>query len=192
MRYDQQALQGFMEESFGAIVRPKKVPEMILVAEGFGLAQNLGIAGLPGRDEFLDRFSTTLGPIIYLAEDVMKDPLSFAIVLTHECTHVTQWRADKIVMPWLYATWGERRSSLEADAYAAGLAIQHQLTGQCPTTMEHIEAAVASLKTSYMLRGEDVDLARGKMMAHAVAIKNGLINVKTAQVASAWFRENAS
>lgn len=178
------AFADFMLAKYDAKIRIKSALPMQIAAVGFGVADLFGANGLPGGDEFLRRYATTVGAEIFIpAEMLGADTDDFMVLLTHECQHVAQFRKTGIAFEWWYVVDQETRARYEADAYAGGLAVDHRLGRALP---ESIDDIAPSLAASYHLRPEDVTLARGMLASHVASIADGVVNVDAARAAIRW------
>lgn len=179
----------YMEERFDcAVVAKESAPEMDAIATGFDLARFFGATGVAKGDDFKSRFTTTVGSRIYMPKPHRDDPLLFIEILTHECQHVLQFQESGLKFAWLYLAEAEARVKYEADAYAAGLAVERWLTGH--TDNNKIEWVVESLVSSYHLRAEDASLAEKMLKSHYVSIKNGIVMSKAGREAISWLNAN--
>lgn len=179
----------YMEERFDcAVVAKESAPEMDAIATGFDLARFFGATGIAKGGDFKSRFTTTVGSRIYMPKPHRDDPLLFIEILTHECQHVLQFQESGLKFAWLYLAEAEARVKYEADAYAAGLAVERWLTGH--TDDNKIEWIVDSLVSSYHLRAEDANLAEKMLKSHYASIKNGIVMSKAGREAISWLEAN--
>lgn len=74
----------------------------------------LQAVGILNADDFLTKFSTTIGNIIYLARNL--DPLQTVFVLAHEGQHVRQWYEHPFTFIVVYLQ-SAGRAALEGEAY---------------------------------------------------------------------------
>jgi hypothetical protein len=179
----------YMTKRFDCEVIPKEgAPEMDAVALGFDLARFFGATGVADGDDFKSRFSTTIGSRIYMPKSHREDPLRFIEILTHECQHVLQFQESGVKFAWLYLAKPEARVKYEADAYAAGLAVERWLLGDLDVAT--LDWIVGSLVSSYHLRASDADLAAKMLKSHFVSIKNGVVMSKAGREAISWLDKN--
>lgn len=170
---------------FYAVTRTKATAvEMMAVAVVFGVAVLFG-AGVPDTAEFLARYWTTLGPVIYR-------PTGAALgeclrVLFHELTHVVQfWRA-----PWEYVSrylTSRGRAELEAEAERAACEGWWILTGEIPADL----GAVDITRHGYALDDGHADLTRDLLEQAATSVRSGVISTDVGLAVLAWVRTNAS
>ena len=179
----------YMEERFDcSVVAKESAPEMDAIATGFDLARFFGATGVAKGDAFKTHFTTTVGSRVYMPKSHREDPLLFIEILTHECQHVLQFQESGLKFAWLYLAEPEARVKYEADAYAAGLAVERWLTGH--TDDNKIDWVVDSLVSSYHLRAEDANLAEKMLKSHYVSIKNGIVMAKAGREAISWLETN--
>jgi hypothetical protein len=191
-----------MAERFHArLVRKSDAIEMKLVAAALEAARLFG-ARLPSTDEFLTRYATTIGPMIYLPDSMWDDPRALVEVVTHECQHVRQfWRGsgDGVAGPtdrdlpggfgfgWLYLTQGEARVRFEAEAYVAGLEATVIGIGEpLPTSLEPL---VQPLEGGYALNDGEIALARGLLEVGATQVAQGVALTDAGQTAVELLRQ---
>lgn len=164
---------------FGARLRYKDVPAMRVVAAVFDVARFFG-AGVPGGDDFVRRFATTIGADVFVPRDVFaSDSDRLVELVTHECEHVAQFRADGIVMAWWYASLPEERVRYEADAVAAGLAARVALGHGLPTA----EQATPDLVRAYHVQSEDAALATDMLRSHILSLAHGVVTTEAGRCA---------
>jgi len=169
----------FARSNFGAeVVEKENAVEMKIVAFGMDIGRQFG-AGLAKSEEFMTRFTTTLGTRVYMPAATRNNPLRFISVLVHEIQHVLQFKESAVEFSWLYLNEPEARVRYEADAYAAGIAIDQWLTGRLPT--DAIESIVAGLVGAYHVRPEDADLATDILRSHMASLKSGIVMTRAAR-----------
>lgn len=174
---------------FGVEIVPKESAlEMQLVGLGMEIGRVFGM-GTATKDEFLHDITTTIGTRIYMPSSHREDPMEFMSTLTHECQHALQFKDGGIEFGILYLKEAEARVRYEADAYAAGLAIDHWFTGQIPSP-DHIEAIVQGLILSYHVRPEDAQLAADMIRSHVASLRSGVVMTRSARNAISWLNKN--
>jgi len=184
-----EAFGAYMTERFDCeVIHKENAPEMDAIALGFDLARFFGATGVAKGDAFKSHFTTTVGSRIYMPKSHRDNSLLFLEVLTHECQHVLQFRESGLKFAWLYLAEAEARVKYEADAYAAGLAIEQWLTGRINEVS--LGWIVESLVSSYHLRAADADLAAKMLKSHYVSIKNGVVMSQSAREAISWLDAN--
>lgn len=191
-----------MAERFHArLVHKSDAIEMKLVAAALEAARLFG-AQLPAADDFMTRFATTIGPMIYLPDAVWNDPVALVEVVTHECQHVHQfWHGsgdgvssatDRDLVGgfgfgWLYLTQAEARVRYECEAYAAGL--EARVIGLGDTMPMSIEPLVEPLEGGYALGDGEKTLARGLLESAATTVAQGVAMSEAGEVAVQVLRQ---
>lgn len=164
------------------IARKSQAIEMKVVGTLFDLARLVGINVPAGHD--FERFATTLGPMIYLPDGLT--PEQTVEIVTHECQHVRQFWTRGFEFLWLYLVEPEARVRHEAEAYGAGLSVQHALTGTMPT----LDDIVLPLEGGYSLAPEHVALGRLLLEQQATAIADGIVTTEAGSAALKWLRSH--
>lgn len=178
------ALAAHLLGRFYAIVRSKgDAVEMMAISVAFGVAVLFG-AGVPETSEFLTRYWTTLGPVIYRPSGaVLEDSLR---VLFHELTHVVQfWRN-----PWEYVRRylaSRGRAELEAEAERAACEGWWILTGELPADMGSVDIT----RHGYALDDGHADLTRDLLEQAATSVRAGVISTDVGLAVLAWVRAQA-
>lgn len=176
---------------FGMFRRRKSsAAEMTVIADVFGYAALFGVRGYPSRDEFLSRFVTTIGPVIYDTEQsealADTDPAAYVALYAHECTHGVQWYREPFTFPGRYlglvlnAQGGEKepRALYEAEAEGAALEVLYLLTGNIPTE----RAALARRFSAGYGFGDAELLYQDALLTGIVtSVKSGLVSSRAAQ-----------
>lgn len=178
----------FMCQHFNTKIEPKETSEIMkATALGMDLARMFGVGGLASGEDFLTRFTTTLGGTIYMPPKVREDPFQFMEVLTHECQHVAQFHKRGFDFSWLYLTEPEVRVKEEADAYAGGISVTAWLLeGFDPNW--YTDSVAESLVNSYHVAPQDADLAKQVLKSHFVSVKHGVRMSEAARVAVEWLQ----
>lgn len=187
------ALATFLLARFRAVVRPKgDAVEMQIVAAVFGVVQLFG-AGVPSSDEFLTRFWTTLGPVIYPAEGVDRSAMGAHIrVLCHELTHVVQFWRDPVDFIGRYLT-SKGRAELEAEAERGACEVWWILTGEIPADL----GAVDITRHGYALSSQPgehddhADLTRDLLEQAVTSVRAGVLSTDVGIEVAQWVRANA-
>lgn len=182
----------YMTSTFGASVSPKETSEVMkAVAMGMDLAKTFGGSGLASSDDFLNRFTTTLGSEIFMPKLVLEEAefAVYADILTHECQHVSDFHKNAIEFAWLYLSEPEARVKLEADAYAGGLSVYAWLKKGFSLDSE-VGRVVDALVSAYHVGPSDADLAREILRSHFVSLKHGIRMSQASRTALNWFEKN--
>lgn len=170
---------------YAAFVRDKDDTEIIrAVAEVFDVAAFFG-AGVPSSDEFLTRYWTTLGPVIFapkghaaLAEHLL--------VLCHELTHVVQFWRDGLGFVLRYCT-RKGRAELEAEAERAAIEVAWLLTGTLPAY-----DALAITRHGYALDEAHAQHTVNLLHTAVTSVSNGVISTDVGLEVLARLRAYAS
>lgn len=151
----------------GKLVKKQSAFEMEMIAKVFDLIRKAGVS-VPSEEDFLNRYATTLGPLVYLPDGW--DPMTRLLVGTHEFEHVAQWNhgefesdlgiPGRLDFAWLYLTNGEARVRLEQRANRAYWEVAHIGLG---LPLPEVSEACRFLEAGYALSGSDLELS--KMLA---------------------------
>jgi hypothetical protein len=187
------ALAVYLLSRFRAVVRGKgDAIEMQIIAAVFGVVQLFG-AGIPSSDEFLTRYWTTLGPVVYPPAGVDRSAMGAHLrVLCHELTHVVQfWRAPLDFVGRYLTSKG--RAELEAEAERGACEVWWILTGETPANL----GAVDITRHGYALSSQPgehddhADLTRDLLEQAVTSVRAGVLSTDVGIEAARWIRENA-
>ena len=176
------ALAEFLLKRFRAFVRPKgEAVEMQIVANALGVGALLG-AGVPTTQEFLTRWWTTVGPVIYAPAGRAEDLGGNVPVLSHELTHVVQFWRDHVMFMGRYLTpFG--RAELEAEAERSRLEVCWILWGALPS-LEDLDTT----RHGYALDDQHADLTRDLLEQAATSVASGIISTDVGLAVLTWTR----
>jgi len=151
-------LEQELVREMGAFLHDKEDNELMRgVAAAFGVARALRILpGVPMPDEFLKRYATTIGPMVFIPR--AWSPKERLLVLLHELVHVRQFYDHPIDFPILYLTSAEALARYEAQAYRTGPEAHVLLGGSIDAYTP--ESVCAGLTQGYNLVGEAGEKAR--------------------------------
>jgi hypothetical protein len=170
---------------YRALVRDKAdAYEMKVIAAVFGVATLLG-ADLPTRDDFLTRYWTTLGPIIYAPRGTTALN-THARVVFHELTHVVQFWRDPVSFVSRYLT-AKGRAELEAEAERGAIEVWWLLTGALPPSLDALDVT----RHGYALDDGHATLTRDLLDTACSAVSRGILSTDVGLAALAWLRANA-
>ena len=179
------ALAQYLIQRFRAVVRTKgDLAEITTVATVFDVARLFG-ANVPTTADFLDRFWTTLGPVIFSARGT--GPLApHARVVFHEVTHAVQfWRAPlDYVRRYLTSTG---RAELEAEAERAAIEAWWLLTGELPATRGDLDRT----RHGYALDDSHADLTVELLDTACTSVSCGVLSTDVGLYVLSWLREHA-
>lgn len=175
-------LAAHLLKRFRAFLRGKgDAVEMQAIASAFGVAVLLG-AGVPTGPDFLTRWWTTLGPVIYAPSLRVADLSNAVPVLSHELTHVVQFWRDPLGYVRRYLT-SRGRAELEAEAERARLEVCWILWGGLPSLDD-----IDTTRHGYALDDSHADLTRDLLEQAATAVQSGLISTDVGLEVLAWMR----
>lgn len=184
------ALVAHLCSRFAAVVRAKSAAEMVFVAQVFGVASLF--ARVPSASDFLTRWWTTLGPLIYAPADSAAAPEDHLRVLFHELGHVVAfWRNPFDLVHWYLTARG--RAELEAEAERGALEGWWVLTGTIPADL----AGVDVLRHGYALddgpgeHDDHADLARDLLEQAATSVRAGVLSTDVGREVATWVRQHA-
>lgn len=152
------------------------------VAAAFGVASMLG-ANVPSSDEFLTRFATTLGPVVFLPSGMPRGKRRTLLVL-HEIAHAWQFWNAPLFFPRAYLQSSERRATYEAEAERGRIEGAWLLYGELPTA----EGVGAFLEHGYACDAADVTLAQQLVDAAATAASSGHISSPVGLAVRDWMQ----
>lgn len=179
------ALARHLLSRFRAIVREKRdAREMQYTAQAFDVARLFG-AGVPSSSDFMQRYWTTLGPVIYAPPGRLSDLGASIRVLAHETGHVVDFWVNPPMFVLRYLTdFG--RAELEAHAERGALEVMWLLDGRLPSYI-----GVDVTRHGYALGEGHADLTRDLLEQAATAVASGLISTDVGIAARGWMLKNA-
>lgn len=138
------------------------------------LAELLGRMGVLDTQDFLTRYTTTLGDTIHVPFEVGsrdRDLWSQCVLCVHEHVHVEQARrwTGGLGFALQYVISSASRAAAEAEAFAAEMEMHWWWNG---TTGNVIDDALSSLR-DYLLAPKDMDFVREYLLAHKEATAEG-------------------
>ncbi len=175
------ALAQYLLTRFRAVVCTKgDLAEIAVVASVFDVARLFG-ANVPTTADFLDRFWTTLGPVIFRPRGQTDDLGERLRILAHELTHVVQFWRDSVAFLARYLT-ARGRAELEAEAERAALEVWWQLAGEAPGDL----ASVDITRHGYALDGDAADLTRDLLEVAVTSVRAGVLSTDVGIAVDAW------
>jgi len=175
------ALAQYLLTRFRAVVRTKgDMAEIATVAAVFDVARIFG-AGVPTTADFLDRFWTTLGPVIFRPRGQTDDLGERLRVLAHELTHVVQFWRDPVAFVTRYLT-ARGRAELEAEAERGALEVWWLLADAAPEDL----GAVDVTRHGYALDGAHADLTRDLLEVAVTSVRGGVVSTDVGLEVSIW------
>jgi len=184
-------LAEFLLSRFNAISYEKAGSPMEFIAAMFDVA-DLFEAGVPTGDDFLTRYWTTIGPVIFTPlglSTVLGENLR---VLSHEITHVVQFWRDGAGFMLRYLT-SRGRAELEAESERGAIETWWILTGETPTDLGSIDITRHgyALKTAPGEHDDVADLTRDLLEQAVTSVRAGVISTDVGLAVLGWMRANA-
>lgn len=176
----------YMTERFGtSVVDKKNAAEMTLVAHG------LQLLGIQSKEDFLNRFTTTLGTVIYTPFEPGRAHANMSfwdqiVICTHEHQHVVQHRRDGLGYSINYLANTASRAQYEAEAYTCNLELHHWRTGDILDG-----ASVASTLEYYGCTPQDILVCGKTLDLNAVTLLSGGIVTEASGAAIEWLDKHA-
>lgn len=182
----------YTQVAYGSEVRQKDNAAVMQIA-----ARLLDVLGIQDREQFLSRFTTTLGHTIYIPFTLGIESSRFTlwsqiVICVHEHQHIVQGDRDGwAAFDTRYLTSSSYRAGYEAEAYGANLemvAWHYKRAGVSLTEGEivtHGAQLAAGLK-HYGCTTEDIRMAQQMLMTRAQVIALGGVETESAQRAIAW------
>lgn len=175
------ALAAYLLTRFRAVVRTKgDLAEIAVVASVFDVARLFGV-GVPTTADFLDRFWTTLGPVVFRPRGQTDDLGERLRVLAHELTHVVQFWRDPADFLKRYLT-ARGRAEIEAEAERGALEVWWLLADAAPEDL----GAVDVTRHGYALDGTHADLTRDLLEIAVTSVRAGVLSTDVGLEVSAW------
>ena len=176
------ALVAHLKDETGAVIREKRqASEMRALAQVFG-AVHLVQAGLPTSDDFMRRFTTTLGPVVYPSLELATSPMRH-LVYVHEFAHVKQFWNEPISFPVLYLSDIEYRAGKEAQAIHSELEVYHWLTGKIPEKLTDLPRGLAY---GYAFSEAELLFAQRLLEVGMTMLVNGVYSTEVGIIAEKW------
>jgi hypothetical protein len=172
-----------LEDHFGSRRLRKTAPEMAMVAQ---LLEQMGILD---AEDFLARYTTTLGRSIYTPWEVGegRNLLGQLMVGCHEHQHVHQFISDPINHTWRYGTDSALRAAYEADAFRCNQEIMWWGRGRVPDP----EATASNLE-DYGCSKTDIVVTTKALRSSAITAKAGGIVSAAGKVLIPWLEEHTA
>jgi len=152
------------------------------VAAVFGVASMLGV-NVPTSDEFLTRFATTLGPVVFLPTGLAKGKRR-TLLLLHEIGHGAGFWEEPLFYPRAYLQSGEKRAAYEAQAERGRIEGAWLLYGELPSA----DQVHAFMQHGYACAAPDVTLAQQLVDIAATAADSGVVSSPVGLAVRDWLR----
>lgn len=170
---------------YRALVRNKgDAIEMRVIAAVFGVASLLGV-DVPTSGEFVTRYWTTLGPVIYAPRGAGATS-THARVVFHELTHVVQFWRDPVAFVAKYLT-PKGRAELEAEAERGAIEVWWLLTGTLPESID----ALAVTRHGYALDESHARLTQDLLETACTSVARGVISTDVGIEVLTWLKQHA-
>ena len=189
---DYVSFQNYLSARVGALCIDKKDNKAVQFMSKVFDAIRVFSNNIPSGDEWLTNYSFSLGPFIFLADNM--EPVRRAQVLTHECQHVIQWdhktpQSDippHLQMQWLYLVDQEVRVRLEVEAYRAGSEVMWAMEG-VTIPADHVATI---LEGGYMISSENAEFAKRLYMPAEASITHGVVSTEAGKHACRWLESH--
>lgn len=150
------------------------------VGAAFGVASMLGV-NVPTSDEFLNRYATTLGPVVFLPTGLPKGKRRTLLVL-HELGHVVPFWEAPLFYPRAYLQSGEFRGTVESQAERGRVEGAFLLFGELPTA----DGIHGFMQHGYACDAPDITLAQQLLDAAATATASGVVSSPVGLAVRDW------
>lgn len=180
------AFWAFMQAKYGTrVVTKAQAPEMQFIAEA------LGAMHIVDKDEFLSRFTTTIGTTIYTSFEVgvvteAHSCISQIVVCAHEHQHVVQLRKNGVVFLTSYLLDSTSRAAYEAEAYRVTLTLLYYLTGNIGDP-----GAYADVLKAYATTEADQAFVKEYLRLSVPTLRAKGVPDEASQVTLDWLRQHA-
>lgn len=172
----------YMQKRYGTTVVDKNnAAEMKIVAEF------LDIIGILNKDDFLKKYTTTIGKTIYTPFSIGFDAPGWDLfgqirICAHEHQHVVQYtERGGIAFQWDYAVSSAKRTMYEVEAYRTGM----ELTWRYLRQMQDARAIAAGLR-NYGCSDDDIKVAEKALLLAIPTIKAGGLTTEAGRIAAEW------
>jgi hypothetical protein len=170
---------------FNVTIRPKgNAVEMEMLGRAFGVAQMLGL-GVPNDEEFLTRWWTTLGPVLYTPLGRHLDVGEWLDLLGHEVTHVIQFWRDRAAFVMGYIGSSFERARYEAEAERARYEVIWLMHGEFRRPLD-----LDATRHGYAMSDSHANLTRDLLEQSVTSIASGIIATDVGLAVLAWMREH--
>lgn len=178
-----------MQGQFGFVLRDKpEAKEMQVLAQVLGAVDFVSRLGsldldVPSATDFLQKFWTTIGPVVYPAGgSSTEDYEDWIISLTRELGHKVQFDSDPAHFFYNWARYSEKRVSYEVEAEAGKLEVRWYLTGTLPVLEDLV------VDRGYNLTEAEIEMSRNMLEAVATRISKGILATKAGMTACRTLR----
>lgn len=145
--------------------------------------------GIQDKKDFMERYSTTIGDLVYVPFEIGKggygDWLNQVMTCVHEAQHVVQYKRDEVGFVSGYVFSSATRAHYEMDAYRTNLEMYWFLTGGKMLSAK----AVAGLLRGYGVKAVDMRVVEKHLVVASKVVREGMVVSGTSKVAQKWLRK---
>lgn len=181
-----------MLERFKCVVRGKgDIGEVAVVARVFDVARLVGV-NVPSSDDFLDRYWTTVGPVIFRPRGQTQALGANLRPLLHELGHAVQFWRDPFAMVTKYLT-KKGRAELEAEAERGAIEGWWLLTGELPATRDALDVTRHgyAFESAPGEHDDHADLTRDLLETAATSVRAGVLSTDVGLAVATWLTHHA-
>ena len=186
------ALAAFLLERFRCVVRSKgDAQEVALAAQLFDVARLFG-ARVPATADFLDRYWTTVGPVIFRPRGQTDDLGEHLRVISHEIEHVVGFWRDPAGFVARYGT-KVGRAELEAEAERAAIEVGGLLPGELPASRDDLDVTRHgyALDDASGAHDDHADLTRDLLETAVTSTRAGVLSTDVGLAVAGWLVQRA-
>lgn len=180
-----EALASFLLDRFRLwAVEKTDFDAVSVVARVFGVLALIGV-NVPTERDFMERFWTTLGPVIFMPRGagMLGGHLR---VLAHEAQHGVQFWRDPLGLVAKYLS-RKGRAELEAEAERAAIEAWWLLTGELPASRADLDVT----RHGYALDDDHAALTRELLETAVTSVRNGVLSTDVGIAAAGWLVRRA-
>lgn len=174
-----------MSDHYRTRLARKDEPEMQLVAK------TLEAMGILDAEDFLSRFTTTIGRTIYTPYEIgvgsQREIESQLRTCVHEHQHVVQYIQGGAKFAFEYMVDSAKRAFYEADAFRCNLELHFWMHGSLPDTLPD---ALAQNLTHYGCTADDIAVCAKHLRMAARVVEQGGVSSDAGKVALAWLERH--
>lgn len=174
----------YMSNKYGFTVVEKANSE-----EMKAVAWALDAMGIKDHEEFMKRYTTTLGRIVYINFKIgvgnVQQLWKQVKICVHETQHVVQYLRDSVVYMINYLRSKASRAHYEVDAYRTNQEMHYFFYGNVPKVYH-----VINKLRGYMLNSGDLHVAKKHLIVSRKVIQQGMIVSGVSKTAINWWRKN--
>ena len=149
----------------------------------------LELMDIQDSDDFLKRYTTTIGRNIYVPFEIgegSQSKLKLQLcTLAHEAQHVVQFRRNSGKFVFRYLTSDAARASYEADALRANMEMYWYMTGKLLSPKKLSDSLVG-----YSIGDDDRRVVYKNLMISSKVVKRGGVITGTSKTLIKWMQNN--